>query len=320
MDESRTDPKTARRSRRKRIWRVLGLILLLVVIFHRPILLGIGRRVAIHFAAKENLKLDCRLEGSIFSNLIIRNLRVVPTGPSAVESIDAGYVRADYSLVDLWREGMAEFLKNVELRDMRAVLDPAKAPPKSKPAKPNEKLSLPRIFPERVAISNVNVLVRGATPARDFVLENFNLALNRSEPGDLRLAKLQIPGATAWKDLSARTSFAGKNLVISDLALDAQNKIRLFGIDASHIREKKLNVTLDSALSGGSLSSSIALNETAKSIDLNARVLGDKVSLDALRDRIGGRNFPAARRIIWKRPGRARSIHRAHGMGPHRCN
>ncbi|MGZ4966434.1 MAG: hypothetical protein ACXV97_04600 [Chthoniobacterales bacterium] len=148
----------------------LGILLLVLLLFHRPILLGIGRRIAIHYAAKENLKLDCRLEGSVFGNLVIRNLRVVPIGPTIVESIDAGYVRADYSLLDLWREGSAEFLKNVELRDVRAVLDPAKASLKPKIPTPEHRITLPDIFPERVVISNVNLLVRSTTATQDFVL------------------------------------------------------------------------------------------------------------------------------------------------------
>ncbi|MGZ5553624.1 MAG: hypothetical protein ACXWHF_08290, partial [Chthoniobacterales bacterium] len=265
----------------------LGILLLVLLLFHRPILLGIGRRIAIHYAAKENLKLDCRLEGSVFGNLVIRNLRVVPIGPTIVESIDAGYVRADYSLLDLWREGSAEFLKNVELRDVRAVLDPAKASLKPKIPNPEHRITLPDIFPERVVISNVNLLVRSTTATQDFVLENFNLDLNRSGPGDLHIAKLQIPGAPASTNLSARTSYTGKNLVINDLALDEQNRIRLLRIDASHIKEKKLDLTLDASLAGGTVSGAIALSETARSLDLNAKIVADKVSLDTLRGYLG---------------------------------
>ena len=75
-------------------------LLALVLIFHRPIIFRIGYAVANHYAAKENLKIDCTLEGTIFTGLVIRNLHVVPIGPTIVESIDVDYIRADYSLWD----------------------------------------------------------------------------------------------------------------------------------------------------------------------------------------------------------------------------
>ena len=65
-------------------WRrraVIALIIFvaLLLIFHRPLLLGLGHRIANHYAAKENLNLEFRLEGDVFSNLTVRNLHVVPT-------------------------------------------------------------------------------------------------------------------------------------------------------------------------------------------------------------------------------------------------
>ena len=56
------------------------------------------------------------VQGSIFTNLVVRNLRVVPTGPTIVESIDVDYIRADYSLWDFARRGATEVLKNAEIR------------------------------------------------------------------------------------------------------------------------------------------------------------------------------------------------------------
>ncbi|PYL32411.1 MAG: hypothetical protein DMF38_15175, partial [Verrucomicrobia bacterium] len=83
------DQKEVRRP--GRIWyRVLvGLAVCaaFVIIFHRPILLAIGRQIVLRYAARENLKIDFRLEGNPFSHLIVRNLRAIPTGASGIESI-----------------------------------------------------------------------------------------------------------------------------------------------------------------------------------------------------------------------------------------
>src|SRR5205814_1266460 len=80
--EANSQPKG---KRRRRIWISIGIILALLVIFHRPILLGAIHWFAVHRAAKEHLKLSFRAEGNVFTALTIRNLHVVPTGPAAIE-------------------------------------------------------------------------------------------------------------------------------------------------------------------------------------------------------------------------------------------
>ncbi len=123
------DQKEVRRH--GRIWhRVLvGLAacVALLVIFHRPILLAIGRQIVLRYAARENLKVDFRLEGNPFSHLTVRNFRALPTGSSAIESIDIDQLYVDYSLFGLARHGLSHFLDDIELRSARVVLNPARA-------------------------------------------------------------------------------------------------------------------------------------------------------------------------------------------------
>ncbi len=287
MDEIGTARVPAFRIWLKRAGIAFGLLVLLLVVFHRPLLLTIGRRAAIHFAAAENLKLDCRLEGSVFGSLIIRNLRVVPTGPSLVESLDADYIRADYSLLDFFRHGTSELLKNIEVRNVTAVLDPAKAPPTEKPKKPNERSTLPAIFPDRILISDVSVLMRSANPSGEFALEHCDLDLNPNAPGELRIRRLQVPSVPAWSNLSAQTSYTKKDLRLSGLALDGETQLRQLELNASEIKEKKLALALDLSLGGGSLSASAALSETATSLQMQSHVVAEKIVLEKLRSYIG---------------------------------
>ena len=287
MDENGTASKIARRTWPKRIGLALGIVLFGLIVFHRPILHSLGRSLAIHFAAKENLRLDCRIEGSVFGNLIIRNLHVTPTGPSAVESIDADFIRADYSLLDWWRFGTAELLKNVEVRNVNAVLNPLKAAPQKVVPKPNERLTLPSIFPERVSISDVSLLVRAAAPAQNLVLEHLDLELNPKGPGELRIHKLQIPSVPGWSNLAARTSYQNKDLIISGLVLDDETQLRSLSIDASQIKNKKLTTTIDCSLGGGAIIGSIALSETARSLEMDSRLSLKNISLDKLRNYAG---------------------------------
>jgi autotransporter translocation and assembly factor TamB len=277
--------------RRRRWLRLLGrgllVLLALALIFHRTIIFHVGGAIANNYAARANLKIDCTFEGSIFTNLVIKNLHVVPTGPAIVESIDVDYIRADYSLLDLWQHGATEVLKNAEVRTARIVLNPAKASLKPKVPRPDERITLFAVFPERLRLSDINLHVRSTDEKQDFVLEHLDVDLDPKKPGDLHLATLQIPNAPAWKNVSARTSYANKNLILSGLVLDAENQFRLIAIDASRIRTRSLEMVLDATLAHGTVAGSVALSETAHSLNTRLRLVAENISLDTLRGYLG---------------------------------
>ncbi|PYI93436.1 MAG: hypothetical protein DME97_06800 [Verrucomicrobia bacterium] len=288
MDEDRNALGKPRRTWRRWTARVLLLLLALTLIFHRPILFRIARAYADRYAAKANVRIDCTFEGSIFTNVAIRNLHVSPIGPTIVESIEVDYIRADYSLWDWMWYGRTEFLKNAEMRGARIVLDPAKALLKPTIPPPDQPMKLFPIFPERLSISDANLLVRSTTAEKpDFVLEHFDLGLDPKNPGDLRAAVLQVPNADAWRNVAAKTSYTNKNLVVSGLVLDEGNQFRLIAFDASHIAAGSLEVVLDASLAGGTIAGSLGLKETARSVNMKLRLVAENVSLDTLRGYIG---------------------------------
>jgi hypothetical protein len=125
------DQSKGRRHRHFWRWVMIGLTVCVgfLIIFHRPILLAIIRHFAIRYATKENLKMDFHLEGNPFSYLTVRTLHAVPTGPSAIESVDVDSLYVDYSLLGLVRHGVSHLLQGVELRGAQVVLNPARAPP-----------------------------------------------------------------------------------------------------------------------------------------------------------------------------------------------
>jgi hypothetical protein len=279
-------------TQRRRRWprlvgRALLVLLAVVLIFHRPIIFGVGRSVANRYAAKANLKIDCSLGGTIFTGLVVRHLHVVSIGPTVVESIDVDYIRADYSLLDWWQRGATEVLKNAEVRTARIVLNPAKASLKLKLPRPDERITLFPVFPERLRLSDVSLLVRSTTHERDFVLEHLDVDLDPKNPGELRIATLQLPNAAAWTTILARTSYTNKNLILGGLVLDDENQIRLLAFDASHIRSKSIEVVLDASLAHGTVAGSAALSETAHSLKTRLRLVAENVSLDTLRGYLG---------------------------------
>ena len=262
----------------RRVMVSLALCVVLLIIFHRPILLAIGRQIAVRYAARENLKIDFRLEGNPFSQLTVRNLRVFPTGPSAIESIDVDQLYVDYSLVGLARRGLPQFLQDIEMRSAQVILNPTRAPPR-KP-KPNQRIKLPSVFPARLRLADVTLVVRDKP--HDFVVEHVDLDLNPRSPREVRIEKLQLPSGDSWSKISGQASYTNKNLILRDLVLSDQEQIRLLNVDASRIDAKALGIKLDCAMGGGQLFASAGLSETKSSLDTKINVVAQKITAESL--------------------------------------
>ena len=276
------DDDQSKGRRHRHVWRRviigLGVCVGLVIIFHRPILLATVRHFAIHYANKENLKMDFRLEGNPFSSLTVRNLHAVPTGPSAIESVDVDSLYVDYSLLGFARHGVSHLLQDVEVRGAQVVLSPARAPPR-KP-RPKKKPTLPDAFPERIRLADATLIIRESP--NDFVVEHADLDLNPRAPGELRIGRLQLPPGDNWSSISGQTSYTNKNFILRDLALSDQEQIRLLNIDGSRIDSKALAIDLNCIIGGGQLSVSTALHETGSSLNAKVNLTAEKIAAESL--------------------------------------
>ncbi|MFL6594711.1 MAG: hypothetical protein ACJ8HQ_04630, partial [Chthoniobacterales bacterium] len=279
MDESGTASAPRRRSWLKRIGIAFGLLVLVLVLFHRPILHAIVRKVAISAAAKQNLKLDFRVEGSVLGGVELHNVHAVATGPSAVQSADVDLLRVDYSLWGYLRGGMSQLLENIELRNASVVLDPSKAPPAPEPK--DQKFTLPAFFPDRLTLSDVNV--RMASQPNDFIIQHLNLQLLPDRPGELRIAKLQLASGKSWTDVTAQTTYENRNLYLRNLVLDDQTQLATVNIDASQIGQNKLSIGLSGKVVGGQIDTKLSLGGQGDSVQSNIDLSVRDTSLDAVR-------------------------------------
>src|SRR5438445_10324997 len=93
-----------------------GVAVVLLIIFHRPLLLAVGRQIALRYASRENLKIDFRLEGNPFTRLTARNFHAFATGPSAIESIDIDQLHVDYNIFGFARHGVSRLIVTLETR------------------------------------------------------------------------------------------------------------------------------------------------------------------------------------------------------------
>ncbi|OLA97878.1 MAG: hypothetical protein AUH19_02800 [Verrucomicrobia bacterium 13_2_20CM_55_10] len=268
--------------RHGRLWRRvlagLAICVALLIIFHRPILVAVGRQIALRYAAKQHLKIDFRLEGNPFSHLTARNFHAFPTGPSPIESIDIDQLYVDYDLLGFARHGLSRLFENVEARSARIVLNPSKAPLRTRPPRPQ--LKLPRFFPERVRLKNATLVVRNQP--EDFVAEGVDLDLDPRHPGELRVEQLQLPSGDSWSRVSGQTSYTNKNLILRDLILSDQEQLRLLNVDASRIDANVLTLNLNCIIGGGQLSASAGLSETQSSLNAKVNLAAEKVRAESL--------------------------------------
>ncbi|PYJ34652.1 MAG: hypothetical protein DME79_03845 [Verrucomicrobia bacterium] len=268
--------------RHARIWRRvmagLGVGIVLLLILHRPILLAIGRKVVLRYAAKENLKGDFRVEGNPFGSVTIRNLHAFAVGPSRIESIDIDYLCLEYSLFGFARHGLPRLFNDVEARSASIVLNPSKAPLRPRPLHPQ--LKLPRFFPEHLRATDLTFIVRNQP--YDFVVGHADLDLNPRTPGELRIETLQLPSGDTWLRISGQTSYANKNLILRDLNLSDQEQLHLLDINASQIDANALSIVLKCTVGGGQISASSELTETKSSLDMKVHVAADNVAAEAL--------------------------------------
>ena len=268
--------------RHGRFWRrvIVGLVVCvaLLVLLHRPILLAIGRKIVLNYAAKQNLKADFRVEGNPFGSVTIRNLHAFAVGPSEYESIDIDYLYLDYSLLGYARHGLPRLFNDVEARSANIVLNPSKAPLRPRP--PHPQLKLPRFFPERLRARDTTVIVRNQP--YDFVVGHADLELNPRTPGELRIETLQLPSGDTWLRVSGQTSYTNKNLILRDFVLSDQEQLHFLQIDASQIDANYLAVNLNFTVGGGQISASATLTETKSSLDTKLHLTAEKVAAEAL--------------------------------------
>ena len=268
--------------RHGRFWRrvIAGLVVCvaLLVLLHRPILLAIGRKIVLNYAAKHNLKADFRVEGNPFGSVTIRNLHAFAVGPSEYESIDADYLYLDYSLFGFARHGLPRLFNDVEARSATIVLNPSKAPLRPRP--PHPQLKLPRFFPERLRATDTTVIVRNQP--YDFVVGHADLELNPRTPGQLRIETFQLPSGDTWLRVSGQTSYTNKNLILRDFVLSDQEQLHFLQIDASQIDANYLAVNLNCTVGGGQISASAPITETKSSLDTKLHLTAEKVASEAL--------------------------------------
>lgn len=281
--------------RRARRW--LLPLLLLVAIFHRPLFHHGVRWAVIAGAARAHLDADLRLSGNIFTNLTIEGVRAEPVGdfPNPVRKIDIARVRLDYSFPRLVRRGVGEFLGSYEITDadLRFVAVPGPDTGEKREPRPrqgiaqilNTILGQPALYSDRVKVQNLNLSVIAGPHVTD--IRGFHLLLDPRLPGAIGATRVQVPGVPVWENLTAPTSYTGRNFAIRKLQLGPELFVEKLNFDASKRSKKRGSVQLNLRAFGGAAALRLAGSQLdkkgghlAKSYDTTLTVTAAGISID----------------------------------------
>ncbi len=266
----------------KRIGLVFLVLIGLVVIFHRTVIFEGTRYFVVRAAKQQNLNLDYQISGSIFSSLRIENLLGRPTESGPIKRLEIGEILLEYSLIGALREGLPALLDTVELHDVYVVIEPGEPLPKEKEEKEKQAFKFPGLFPERLVLKNINFQTVGDYGG--FELKGLTFTLLPDEAGKLVVAKLEVPGVRTWNQLSAKTSYADRNMVLTDLSLSPEVRIERLNLDASELGEAVLGAELEGTAFDADFSVDLHVEDLNASNDLTVEATVDGLVLGKIWD------------------------------------
>ena len=270
---------------RRRVWRgarTLLSLLVLLAVFHRPIIFRAAKYFAVRMAREQKLEIGFVMGGSIFTTLTVTNLRARLTEPGPVEGLEIGTLKLRYSLVGFMRKGLPGLLKDVDLREVSVVIDPAKAMARENPMKDQKGGKFPDLFPERLNVENVNFISR--SQQRDTELSGLYFNFAPEKPGALKIHTLNLPSVRRWGGVTAGVTFRERNLVLSDLALGPEIVLTRSNLDVSKLDSNEIAVGIEGVCFGAptSLAAKVMdLNETNR---LKMRAESAGLPFDAIAD------------------------------------
>lgn len=279
MEEPATTPNADARQRRRPwrslwrwTWRTALLMIVLVIVFHRPIFFGVVR-LGLNLAekpAKMRFEYE-KLSGSIWSDLHIEKFALVPSGPNPIEKLTLDRAKIRYDLWGFIREGLPGLVESVEANDFFLRIDAKTKLPRSKPPPPRAKrtdkqFDIPIPFPKMVDIEHATVEVK--TPGGLIDIHDVGLSLLPVGEGRIYATRIAIPGVRTWTNLAAVTTYINRDLNIRNLKLANNLVVDRLQIDASRIGDMQFKTQLSAHVFGGPLSASYNMSSLGGTNDM----------------------------------------------------
>lgn len=223
LPESPTPPSKPRRRFRRWLKRfMLGglLLLVLLAVFHRPIILGLLRWGGAKGAALQGLKLTWEVEGSVWNGLQFLGVKAEGGDDHWLPRATLGELTVSYNP----RADLEHIVKGVRLHDLDADVDLRNLPASKAAEKPGDPKkpkgkAPPLIWPGFIDLKNANASVTLGNGKR-IVVRGLTLQVGEGTPGIFECQELRIePDGPNFKSLSARIDWQPRMIAIRDFVL-----------------------------------------------------------------------------------------------------
>lgn len=228
----------------KRVLLSIAALVLVLVIFHRPLLRWGVDWGAHHFAEKAGYKLDWQFGGSVIAGFELGQVRVVGPTDGVLQSVELNAAGAEYSLIKLLRQGLGRFVDRFELSDAVVVLDLRNQKPKLETKPPASKKSLPDVWLDDLTLRNVTV--RAITRDGEIVLKNLTLVLKQGQTGELRIEELVVPQKSLHlEEVRGITALQDRWIRFQDLQVMPDLMIKKLAVNLANLSAGDLPLELD---------------------------------------------------------------------------
>ncbi|MEI6715065.1 MAG: translocation/assembly module TamB domain-containing protein [Verrucomicrobiota bacterium] len=290
-----TSPAPNSELKRSRKGLQLGLrlslaLLLLGILFHRPILHSALKHLLQNAAKRDGLSLEVKLSGNGLTHLALDSLRIAPITPnpeengqpqnpssSGIRSIHIEKAELRYSLPRLLWSGPGECISSYIVSGAsfhfrnRPVAPPTTIPSLTAPSLSHASdhetktrtfakllediLGQPALYADSVQVSNLDLEIEGPSVIRS--LKGLELIALPSKSGIFRIASVQLSNGTSFENWTATTNYPQRHLQITNLQIAPDLNLETFAFDASERSAGKSKAEIRLRYKNGHISSTV---------------------------------------------------------------
>ncbi len=306
------------RLKKKAVW--LGLLLLLALGLHRPLLHAATRQILLRAAGRAGLNLNLHVSGSVWTGICFSKIKLTPAAAQnlVLGSLDCAQLELKYSLLRMLWSSPAEAVRSYRMHGVNLRLHSLRPSPQKTAgdAAPGDwmrtvekVLALPALYADAVELRDVSIQIEDGFPFQS--VHGFEFGAFGDRPGRAGFVSLTFRPAPDGDDTPpvvgpvwAATEYTRRSLVITDLAITPRLRLARFAFDASERGRGRSRVEVHLAADEGRLRA--ALLEQKEGF-----ALGEKTRTSSRwRLEIDGKTFPLQTCLeqLGFRPGRLPDI------------
>jgi hypothetical protein len=244
---------------------LFGLLLVLGLLLHRPLLRAAFVKVLKIAAARQDLAFDARISGNMVTRCILEGVRVDqgPKGNARLAWLRVRRAEFHYNPLQLLLRGRDRGLSRIEIEGLEAGLSSSKGAPQKK-VSPSEVpqrwnralLNLPIFWCESLNLSAISITT--VDDPGGFQLQGGSLSAQPGSPGVLAVESLHIAGEADFSiPQRAATSYEEGKFELRDVKISPAIQLTRLGFETSARGHGMGKMELEVLCGGGTLSADL---------------------------------------------------------------